>query len=53
MPPVFRTGLNWNFPLMIPVVGESGFYEGVEIHGYADGICLEASSRWDVGRRGV
>ena len=33
------TVLSWNFPFMIPVLGEGEFHEEVEVHGCADRVC--------------
>ncbi len=36
VPPGFRTVLNWNFPFMIPAMGEGEFHEEVKVFGGAD-----------------
>ena len=34
--PDFRSVLNWNFPVMIPAMGEGEFHEEVEVLGGTD-----------------
>ncbi len=36
VPPVFWSVLSWNFPIMIPLMGEGEFHEEVEVFGGAD-----------------
>jgi hypothetical protein len=31
LPPVFRSVLSWNFPIMIPLTGEGEFHEEIEV----------------------
>lgn len=40
VPPDFRSVLSWNFPLIIPVMGEGEFHEEVEVLGGADRVHL-------------
>ena len=36
------TKRSWNFPFMIPRLGEGEFYEAKQVHRGADSVCFEA-----------
>lgn len=42
LPPLFRTVLGWDFPVMIPRRGDGESDEGIEVFGGADRFCSEA-----------